>query len=132
MTATDRSSTDLAPALCRERLLAGRSGFLSCTRYAMPLVVPVELDCSDGQVLLTVHDRCLCGPLAGHVVALTVAGPGWAVAAIGRLSTADDNALALEVSSLQGWTYPAADSRQLTAAPDRSAGATAQDRADDS
>ena len=108
--AVDEGSGELGLAQCRERLLASSSGFMSCTRFAMPLVVPVELDCFDGQILLTVHDRRLCGPLPGHVVALTVAGPGWAVAAVGQLSAADDRALVLHVSSLEGWTYPAAAS----------------------
>lgn len=119
--ATDEGSGELGLAQCRARLLASSSGFMSCTRFAMPLVVPVELDCVDGQILLTVHDRRLCGPLPGHVVALTVYGPGWAVAAVGQLASGDDSALVLEVSSLQGWTYPAAASghRPVAAAPAR-------------
>lgn len=119
--AADEVSAELGLAQCHERLLASSSGFMSCTRFAMPLVVPVELDCFDGQILLTVHDRRLCGPLPGHVVALTVTGPGWAVAAVGQLSSADDSALVLHISSLEGWTYPAAVSGHspVPAAPAR-------------
>jgi len=106
--AADEVSAELGLAQCHERLLASSSGFMSCTRFAMPLVVPVELESFDGQILLTVHDRRLCGPLPGHVVALTVAGPGWAVAAVGQLSSDNDSALVLHVSNLQGWTYPEA------------------------
>lgn len=107
------SGEDLSAARCRDLLLASRRGFLSCTRFAMPLVVPVDIACVHGQVLVTIHDRSLCGPLAGHVVALTVTGrprsgrPGWTVAAVGLLLLADDGALAFEPSSLHGWTFAA-------------------------
>ena len=115
----------LTPAVCRDRLLASHDAVMSCTRFAMPLVVPVELSYRDGEVLVTVHDRRLCGPLAGRVVALTVVGrpdppdPGWAVAAVGMLSVSGDGALTFDASSLDGWTFAGDEAPRL----DGSAGA---------
>ena len=43
MAVTEGTGTDLSLVQCCDRLLASRYGFLSCTRFAMPLVVPVEL-----------------------------------------------------------------------------------------
>ena len=111
------SGRDLSLGQCRERLLASRHGFVSGTRFAMPLIVPAGVDCADGQVRVTAYDRSRCGPLPGHVVALTVGvhpdppDTGWVVVAVGRLGAPDASragGLPLELSSLQGWTYDAA------------------------
>lgn len=115
MATRDRSGGELLRGQCHDRLLASRHGFLSCTRHAMPFVVPVGVDCSGGAVQLVVHDRQLCGPLSGHVVALMVAAQpgaaelGWVVVAVGRLGPADGEAgYPFEVFSLEGWTFAAA------------------------
>jgi hypothetical protein len=107
---------DLSASRCRELLLGSSQGFVACTRFALPLVVPAEISCVDGQVLVRVRDRRLCGPLTGQVVALTVgrhARPpqfGWTVIACGRFGPPDEDGssgLPLEVGTLQGWTFEA-------------------------
>jgi hypothetical protein len=112
--AVDDPPRDLSATDCRELLLGSAHGFLGCTSLALPLVVPAEIECVDGQVLVLVHDRRLCGPLSGHVVALTVGGReraplrGWTVVACGRvgLPLADrPGQLVLEIRTLRGWTY---------------------------
>jgi hypothetical protein len=107
---------DLPASRCRELLLARSHGFVSCTRRALPLVVPAQVACVDGQLLVRVHDRRLCGPLTGQVVALTVgrhARPpllGWTVIACGRFGVPSEDGssgLPLDVGTLQGWTFEA-------------------------
>jgi hypothetical protein len=116
-TAVDDPLRDLPATRCRELLLASPHGFLGCTHFALPLVVPAEIACVDGQVLVRVHDRRLCGPLTGHVVALTVGAParpprrGWTVVACGRVGVpalGGAGLLPLEVRTLRGWTYDGA------------------------
>ena len=115
--AVDHPVRDLSVARCRDLLLGSSHGFLACTRFALPLIVPVEIDCFEGEVLVLVHDRRLCGPLDGHVVALTVgvhARPpahGWTVVACGRFgATTGDGSTGhpLDVRTLQGWTFEGA------------------------
>lgn len=119
---------DLPASRCRDLLLASAHGFVGCTYRALPLVVPAELACVDGELLVRVRDRRLCGRLTGQVVALTVgqhARPprlGWTVTACGRFGAPHPDgtsSLALEVGTLQGFTFEAlagADARP--AAPD--------------
>ena len=107
---------DLPAHRCRELLLTSSHGFVGCTYRALPLVVPAELACVDGQLLVRVRDRQLCGPLTGQVVALAVGRrarpllPGWTVLARGRLGAPPEDgssSLALDVGTLQGWTFEA-------------------------
>jgi hypothetical protein len=116
---------DLPAHRCRELLLTSSHGFVGCTYRALPLVVPAEIACVDGQLLVRVRDRQLCGPLTGQVVALAVgrrARPqllGWTVLARGRLgaSPADGAAsLPLDIGTLQGWTFEAGTDPDPTAA----------------
>ena len=116
---------DLPASRCRELLLASSHGFVGCTYRALPLVVPAEIACVDGQLLVRVRDRQRCGPLTGQVVALTVgryARPlllGWTVVACGRLGTplTDGSwSLPLEIGTLQGWTYEALDDPDASSA----------------
>lgn len=119
---------DLPARRCRELLLASSHGFVGCTYRALPLVVPADIDCVDGQLLVRVRDRQLCGPLTGQVVALTVgrhARPpllGWAVMARGRVGApvrGGSSSLPLDVGTLQGWTFGAlAGPDPLSATPD--------------
>ena len=119
---------DLPASRCRELLLASADGFVGCTRRALPLVVPAQLACVDGQLLVRVRDRRLCGPLTGQVVALTVGrharAPrlGWTVIACGRFGVPSgdgSSGLPLDVGTLQGWTFESVvDPDAPSAAPD--------------
>ncbi len=111
---------DLPASRCRELLLASSHGFVACTRRALPLVVPAQIACVDGQLLVQVRDRRLCGPLTGQVVALTVGRHarssllGWTVIACGRFGVPSgdgSSGLPLEVGTLQGWTFEALTGR---------------------
>jgi hypothetical protein len=116
---------DLPAHRCRELLMTSSHGFVGCTYRALPLVVPAEIAWVDGQLLVRVRDRQLCGPLTGQVVALTVgrrARPlllGWAVMARGRLGALPGDGssiLPLDVGTLQGWTFEAGTDPDPTAA----------------
>ena len=119
---------DLPASRCRELLLASSHGFVACTRRALPLVVPAQIVCVDGQLLVQVRDRRLCGPLTGQVVSLTVGRHprarrlGWTVIACGRFgdpSGDGSSGLPLDVGTLQGWTFEAlAGPDAPSAAPD--------------
>jgi len=113
----------LGAGQCRDLLTASGHGILACTQAALPLVVPAEIECTDGQLYVLVHDRVLRGQLVGQVVALTVgrhcdgSARGWTVVARGRVGVASAEhplALPLEVRELQGSTFGSLSGRART------------------